>query len=99
NALGIALSRFRTDPHGNYMAFLEGEGRYLSYPSYAQWFQTDKKKDDSGGPGMLVMDNLGIQIDFNNVRRGDAVTVNWRPKGSHCVFCWDARRDSDGSLW
>jgi peptidoglycan hydrolase-like protein with peptidoglycan-binding domain len=53
---------------------------------------------DIGWPQALVFFNMAYPIDPAEMRRGDAVHIDWPNGGGHAVFCWDVHLDESGRV-
>jgi len=53
---------------------------------------------DNGWVRACVAFNLAEAIHPQEMRRGDAVAIDWDPKGGHAVYCWDVHLDRDGKV-
>jgi hypothetical protein len=55
-------------------------------------------KRDNGWVRACVAFNLGTAIHPSEMRRGDAVGIDWNPKGGHAVYCWDVHLDENDKV-
>jgi hypothetical protein len=85
---GSALTKlFNTAVNGNLGAGLKGVKEYGLKPGR-----------DNGWVRACIAFNLAEAIDPSEMRRGDAVGIDWHPKGGHAVYCWDVHTDEDGKV-
>jgi hypothetical protein len=85
---GAALTKlFSNCVNGNLTAKHKGVKEYGLDP-----------KRDNGWVRSCVAFNLASAIPPTEMRRGDAVGIDWNPKGGHAVYCWDVHLDQDGKV-
>lgn len=53
---------------------------------------------DNGWPRPLIFFNMASAVDITQMRRGDAVHIDWASGGGHAVFCWDVHLNSKGEV-
>lgn len=49
-------------------------------------------------PRPIVFFNLGYAVEPAQMRRGDAVHIDWMNGGGHAVFCWDVHLNERGEV-
>jgi len=85
---GTVLTKlFNTCVNGNLSTSHKGVKQYALNP-----------KRDNGWVRACVAFNLAEAIHPGDMRRGDAVGIDWDPKGGHAVYCWDVHTDRDGKV-
>lgn len=68
-------------------------------PVHAQMMERHgMSRRDIGWPRALVFFNMAYPIDPTEMRRGDAVHIDWPNGGGHAVFCWDVHLDEAGRV-
>lgn len=60
-------------------------------------FGLDPKRDN-GWVRACVAFNLATAIHPTEMRRGDAVGIDWNPRGGHAVYCWDVHLDANDKV-
>ena len=53
---------------------------------------------DSEWPRPIVFFNMGYAVEPEQLRRGDAVHIDWMNGGGHTVFCWDVHLNERGEV-
>jgi hypothetical protein len=53
---------------------------------------------DNGWPRPVIFFNMGYAVEPTQMRRGDAVHIDWASGGGHAVFCWDVHLDARGEV-
>lgn len=53
---------------------------------------------DNEWPRPVVFFNMGFAVDPTQMRRGDAVHIDWMSGGGHAVFCWDVHLNARGEV-
>ncbi|TMA76871.1 MAG: peptidoglycan-binding protein [Deltaproteobacteria bacterium] len=85
---GSVLTKlFNSCVNGNLSASHKGVKQYGLNP-----------KRDNGWVRACIAFNLAEAIHPGEMRRGDAVGIDWDPKGGHAVYCWDVHTDRDGKV-
>lgn len=49
-------------------------------------------------PRPIVFFNMGYAVEPTQMRRGDAVHIDWMNGGGHAVFCWDVHLNERGEV-
>lgn len=82
-----------------YLFSLSANGRLSHAPAMkrlmAPW---DMTIEDSGWPRGIIFFNLGYAVEPTQMRRGDAVKIDWMNGGGHAVFCWDVHLNAKGEV-
>ena len=53
---------------------------------------------DSEWPRPIIFFNMGFSVEPEQMRRGDAVHIDWCSGGGHAVFCWDVHLNARGEV-
>lgn len=53
---------------------------------------------DNEWPRPVIFFNLGYAVPPTQLRRGDAVHIDWMTGGGHAVFCWDVHLNERGEV-
>lgn len=53
---------------------------------------------DNEWPRPVIFFNMGFAVELNEMRRGDAVHIDWQNGGGHAVFCWDVHLNDRGEV-
>lgn len=53
---------------------------------------------DNEWPRPVIFYNMGFAVDPTQLRRGDAVHIDWMSGGGHAVFCWDVHLNERGEV-
>lgn len=53
---------------------------------------------DNGWPRPVIFFNMGYAVEPTQLRRGDAVHLDWMSGGGHAVFCWDVHLNERGEV-
>lgn len=53
---------------------------------------------DNEWPRPIILFNMGFAIEPQQLRRGDAVHIDWMGGGGHAVFCWDVHLNQEGEV-
>jgi hypothetical protein len=53
---------------------------------------------DSEWPRPIIFFNMGFSVEPEQMRRGDAVHIDWCSGGGHAVFCWDVHLNPRGEV-
>ena len=53
---------------------------------------------DNEWPRPIIFFNLGYAVPPTQLRRGDAVHIDWMTGGGHAVFCWDVHLNARGEV-
>ncbi len=53
---------------------------------------------DNEWPRPIIFFNLGYAVEPTQLRRGDAVHIDWMNGGGHAVFCWDVHLNDRGEV-
>lgn len=53
---------------------------------------------DNEWPRPVVFFNMGYAVELPELRRGDAVHIDWQNGGGHAVFCWDVHLNARGEV-
>lgn len=53
---------------------------------------------DNEWPRPIILFNLGYAVEPTQLRRGDAVQIDWLSGGGHAVFCWDVHLNARGEV-
>ncbi len=53
---------------------------------------------DNEWPRPIIFFNLGYAVEPTELRRGDAVHIDWMNGGGHAVFCWDVHLNERGEV-
>lgn len=53
---------------------------------------------DNGWPRPVIFFNMGRAVEPAQMRRGDAVHIDWAKGGGHAVFCWDVHLNARGEV-
>lgn len=53
---------------------------------------------DNEWPRPIIFFNLGYAVEPTQMRRGDAVHIDWMNGGGHAVFCWDVHLNERGEV-
>lgn len=53
---------------------------------------------DAEWPRPVIFFNLGYAVEPEEMRRGDAVHIEWMNGGGHAVFCWDVHLNERGEV-
>lgn len=53
---------------------------------------------DNEWPRPVIFFNMGYAVELTELRRGDAVHIDWQNGGGHAVFCWDVHLNERGEV-
>ncbi len=53
---------------------------------------------DNEWPRPVIFFNMGFAVELRELRRGDAVHIDWQNGGGHAVFCWDVHLNKRGEV-
>lgn len=53
---------------------------------------------DNEWPRPIIFFNMGYAVEVEQMRRGDAVHIDWMGGGGHAVFCWDVHLNDRGEV-
>jgi hypothetical protein len=53
---------------------------------------------DNEWPRPIIFFNMGYAVELEQMRRGDAVHIDWMNGGGHAVFCWDVHLNDRGEV-
>lgn len=53
---------------------------------------------DAEWPRPVIFFNMGYAVEPEQMRRGDAVHIDWMNGGGHAVFCWDVHLNDRGEV-
>jgi len=53
---------------------------------------------DNEWPRPVIFFNMGYAVELTQMRRGDAVHIDWQNGGGHAVFCWDVHLNERGEV-
>ena len=53
---------------------------------------------DNEWPRPIIFFNMGYAVEPEQMRRGDAVHIDWMNGGGHAVFCWDVHLNDRGEV-
>lgn len=53
---------------------------------------------DNEWPRPVIFFNMGHAVELEQLRRGDAVHIDWMGGGGHAVFCWDVHLNDRGEV-
>ena len=53
---------------------------------------------DNEWPRPIIFFNMGYAVEPEQLRRGDAVHIDWETGGGHAVFCWDVHLNDRGEV-
>lgn len=53
---------------------------------------------DNEWPRPIIFFNMGYAVEPEQLRRGDAVHIDWMNGGGHAVFCWDVHLNDRGEV-
>jgi hypothetical protein len=53
---------------------------------------------DNEWPRPIIFFNMGYAVEPEQMRRGDAVHIDWCNGGGHAVFCWDVHLNDRGEV-
>jgi hypothetical protein len=53
---------------------------------------------DNEWPRPIIFFNMGYAVEPTQLRRGDAVHIDWMSGGGHAVFCWDVHLNEHGEV-
>lgn len=53
---------------------------------------------DNEWPRPIIFFNMGYAVELTQMRRGDAVHIDWQNGGGHAVFCWDVHLNERGEV-
>lgn len=67
-------------------------------PHREQMEQVGLTRADNEWPRPIIFFNLGYAVDPTQLRRGDAVHIDWLNGGGHAVFCWDVHLNERGEV-
>ena len=53
---------------------------------------------DNEWPRPIIFFNMGYAVEPEQMRRGDAVHIDWMNGGGHAVYCWDVHLNERGEV-
>lgn len=64
----------------------------------AQMTRHGMTMSDNEWPRPIILFNMGYAVEPTQLRRGDAVQIDWLTGGGHAVFCWDVHLNQRGEV-